>query len=264
MNDVSAGGWPGIDEWARQSAQQVTGKTPHEGRSQGVFRPGRDSDSSFQGIGVPEFFVGVPGPPKGDPDTEPNGRIKYWHHRDDTIDKLDMNALKLDTQYRLSQIYALATVKLLPLKIAPIAHSYSQALDAITKAAKTSFDLSTTRKAAADLESAASRFDAESAAMASAPKGPALAARNRLLVRVTHHLNSTLYTSAGAFRQDPAAYDPVLPLLARAADLSKMDAKSDAYGFLEAELIRGRNQVEATLNDAREALTSAAARRVSQ
>jgi len=265
MDAVSAGGWPGIDGWSRQFAQQLTGKAPSDGADDRVFRPTRDSDSSFQGIGVPEFSIGIPGPPRGHPDTEPNGRIKYWHHSDDTFDKLDMNVLKLDTQYRVSQIYALATAKLLPLKIAPIAHSYVRALEAIAKAARTSFDLTTTQKAAAALDAAAAHFDAESDSMASAHSAPpALAARNRLLVHVTHHLNSTLYTSAGAFRQDPAAYEPVLPLLAGAAELPRMDSKSDAYGFLEAELIRGRNQVEATLNEAREALASGAARTRSQ
>ena len=35
--------------------------------------------------------------------------------------------------------------------------------------------------------------------------------------------------------------------LARARELQHLDPRSDAYGFLETELLRGRNAVEATL-----------------
>jgi len=73
---------------------------------------------------------------------------------------------------------------------------------------------------------------------------------NELLVRVTHRLNSRLYTRAGRFDQDPAASVPILPLLARARELPTLAKDSDAYGFLETELLRGRNAVEATLREA--------------
>lgn len=73
---------------------------------------------------------------------------------------------------------------------------------------------------------------------------------NTLLVRVTHRLNSRLYTRTGRFDQDPAANVPLLPLLARARELPALAPTSDAYGFLETELLRGRNAVEATLREA--------------
>jgi len=120
----------------------------------------------------------------------------------------------------------------------------------VAKAAGGAFDLSSTRAAAVGLQTAAGRFDAE--APPAAPE--AIAARNRLLVRVTHALNSTLYTAAGRFRQDPAAAMPILPLLARTGELAKLPNNSDAFGFLEADLIRGRNAVEATLREAIEAI----------
>ncbi len=250
MDMVAASGWPGIDQFSRDFAERLTGKTVASRGGDRPFRPGRDSDSSFQGIGVPEFSIGVPGPGRGHPDVEDTGRIKYWHAADDTIEKLDLQALRLDTEYRVAQIHALATVPLLPLKIAPIVRSYVRALDDLAKAAGSAFDLSPTRQAAAALEAAAARFDAEAPPAAR----EAIAARNRLLVRVTHALNSTLYTAAGRFRQDPAAAMPILPLLARAGELAKLPTDSDAFGFLEAELIRGRNAVEATLREAIEAI----------
>ena len=112
MDQVSAGGWPGIAEYSVSSRRCLTSKTPESrgGRNGGLFRPTRDSDSSFQGLGIPEFSIGVPGPPRGHPDLEAGGRISYWHTAQDTIEKLDPKALELDTQYRVAQLYSLATV----------------------------------------------------------------------------------------------------------------------------------------------------------
>jgi N-acetylated-alpha-linked acidic dipeptidase len=247
MDKVSAGGWPGIAEYSREFAKALTIKTPEaRGGRGGIFRPTRDSDSSFQGLGIPEFFIGVPGPPRGHPDLEPGGRISYWHTAQDTLEKLDPKALELDTRYRVAQLYSLATTPNLPLKIAPVVTSFQQALDDIATAAGATFDLKTTQAAAAALLQAANRLDA-------APRPADVRGRatfNQLLTRLTHRLNSRLYTKAGRFDQDPAANVPVLPLLARARELPTLPRDSDAYGFLETELLRGRNAVESTLTDA--------------
>ncbi len=248
MDQVSAGGWPGIAEYSREFAQMLTSKTPEArgGRNGGLFRPTRDSDSSFQGLGIPEFSIGVPGPPRGHPDLEAGGRISYWHTAQDTLEKLDPKALELDTRYRVAQLYSLATAANLPLKIAPVATSFERALEEIATAAGGTFDLKSTRAAAAALSQSAARLDA-SPRPADA-RGQAL--RNQLLVRLTHRLNSRLYTRTGRFDQDPAGNVPILPLLARARELPKLDKNSDQYGFLETELLRGRNAVAATLTEA--------------
>lgn len=246
---VSAGGWPGIDEFSRDFAQTLTGKTPEArggGRGGGIFRPSRDSDSSFQGLGIPEFSIGVPGPPRGHPDLEQNGQISYWHTAQDTLEKIDPKALELDTQYRVAQLYAIATAVRVPLRIAPIASSFQRAIDELATAAGSKFDLKSTANAAAALHQVAVRLDA-------APQpadARAVAALNELLVRLTHRLNSRLYTKAGRFDQDPAASVPVLPLLARSRELTRLQPDSDGFGFLETELLRGRNAVESTLRDA--------------
>ena len=68
------------------------------------FRPGRDSDSAFQGLGTPFFSIGVPGPERGSADVDADGRIVYWHTAEDTFDKFDLTALALDSQYRVAQL----------------------------------------------------------------------------------------------------------------------------------------------------------------
>ena len=81
------------------------------------------------------------------------------------------------------------------------------------------------------------------------------------VVRLTHRLNSTLYTKSGRFDQDPAAALPVLPLLARVKDLAAIPKDSNEFGFLETELIRGRNEVDSTLRDVLEAIDGYLSRR---
>ena len=99
LDAVSVSGWPGLVDYVRESAERLTGIKPPGPRGQKAFRPGRDSDSAFQGLGIPFFSIGVPGPPDGHPEVDAAGRIAYWHTPEDTIEKLDMKALLLDTEY---------------------------------------------------------------------------------------------------------------------------------------------------------------------
>jgi hypothetical protein len=253
IDAVAVSAWPGLADYARESAARISGKTVG-GRQGGggtrVFRPGRDSDSSFQGLGVPYISIGVPGPGNGSPDVDAAGRVVYWHAPEDTIDKIDFNALALDTQYRVAQLFDLTTVPVLPHKLAPIAASYTAALQDLAGAAGKTFDLTSTVTAAAAFAEAATRFDA-----APRPANAADAERfNRLVVKLTHALNATLYTTSGRFNQDPAAAEPVLPLLARVKDLPTLPADGDAFGFLTTSLVRGRNVVDATLREATSAI----------
>jgi hypothetical protein len=246
MNAVAASGWPGLAEYARQFATELTGKPVPPGRGDRLFRPGRDSDSSYQGLGIPFFSIGVPGPSRGHPDVDVAGRIRYWHTKEDTFDKLDLDALKLDTAYRAAQIYDLATTPALPHRFGPIAAAYVEALQDLTKAAGGTFDLTPVNNAAAAFGAAADRFDRRPR-----PSDPAGVARfNGLIVRLTHRLYSTLYTKGGRFDQDPAAEMPILPLLARVKDLPSLARDGNEFGFVETEMIRGRNAVEAALREA--------------
>jgi hypothetical protein len=253
IDAVSVSAWPGLADYARESAPSITGKTVSAARAGGagrVFRPGRDSDSSFQGLGVPFISIGVPGPGNGSPDVDAAGRIAYWHAPDDTIDKLDLKVLELDTEYRVGQLYDLATRRVLPHRLAPIAASYVSVLQDLATTGGQTFDLSTTVAAAQTFAAAAAKFDA-------VPKptdAAGIEAFNHLVVQLTHTLNSTLYTTTGRFDQDPAAAEPVLPLLARVKDLPALSPDADEFGFLTTTLTRGRNIVEATLRQASTAI----------
>jgi hypothetical protein len=251
IDAVSSSGWPGLAEYARESAERVTGKVAAAPRAgERAFRPGRDSDSAFQGLGIPFFSIGVPGPETGSPDVDVAGRIVYWHTADDTFDKLDMKALELDTQYRVAQLYDLATQRVLPHRLEPVAAGYVAAVKDLAGHTGSAFDLSSTLKLAAALEDAAARFDRARKPVSDV----GIADLNALVVRLTHALNSTLYTKSGPFNQDPAAALAVLPLLARVQDLATLPHDGNEFGFLETEMIRGRNEVEATLRHAIESI----------
>jgi N-acetylated-alpha-linked acidic dipeptidase len=247
LEAVSSSGWPGIAEYARESAERLTGKAPAAGRATTrQFRPGRDSDSAFQGLGIPFFSIGVPGPQGGSPDVDAAGRIVYWHTSEDTFDKLDMKALELDTKYRVAQLYDLASMRVLPHRLEPIAAAYVAAIKDLAAGAGSPFELASTLKLATALQEAAARFDRTAKPVADAGIGEF----NTRVVRLTHELNSALYTKSGRFDQDPAAELPVLPLLARVKNLAALSRDADEFGFLETEMIRGRNHVESTLRDA--------------
>ncbi len=253
LDAVGSSGWPGLAEYSRESAERLTGRPVAAARDESrLFRPGRDSDSSFQGLGIPFFSIGVPGPAKGSADVDAAGRIAYWHTAEDTFDKLDLKVLEIDTQYRVAQLYDLATMPVLPHRLQPIAAAFVAAVTDLSASTGLAFDLTSTLKLAVGLEDAAARFD-----RATKPASEIGIGRfNELVVRLTHQLNSTLYTRSGRFEQDPAAELPVLPLLARARDLATLARDGDDFGFLETEMIRGRNNVESTLRDATEAINA--------
>ena len=158
-----------------------------------------------------------------------------------------MNVMVKDLEWRLPSLVGLLNAPVLPYQLSNTARLYRTALD---EYATDRFDVSGTRalvdrveRAAQNLESHASSLSGEEAARA-----------NRALLRASHLLNSTLYSGAGRFEQDPAYPQPLLPPLAGLRELKTLDPKSDRYGFLLASLVRGRNRVDATLRGAAEAL----------
>jgi len=87
----------------------------------------------------------------------------------------------LDTRYRVAQLYSMATLPNLPLRIVPVATSFQKALEEIGTAAGGALDLQSTNRAAAALLAAAMRLDG--APRPSDAKNRA--ALNKLLVRVS-------------------------------------------------------------------------------
>jgi len=241
---INGGAWPALLDFTKRTAQALVPKASLSAPER--FQPDRDGDASFQGIGVPEFWLGALGPAKPTGDMEPSGRTKFWRTKDDKTDRVDPKVLTLETQYRVAAVYDLALAPVVPLQLTPIANGIVRALDDLNAAAAGKFDLSSVRAAATALAGATARLD-----QAAKPTRPeAITALNRLLIRLSHRLDATLYTRGNRVDQDPVGELPMLPLLADVARLAKLAVDGDDFAFLETELVRARNAVEATLREA--------------
>lgn len=267
LEEVAAWGWPELDEFTKQLARELTGREPREGYFAGrmrLFRPFRAGDSSFQGIGIPEVSIGLPEIPAGHPDRADyvggSERGWWWHTPEDTLDKIDLRALVRDTELRLAELYTLANLPVLPYRISAIARSYRAALADLPAAVGAHLELAPLAERAAQLETKAIELEELAGGLRrQAESEPAVQERmaelNRLLLKLSHGLNATLYTASGRFEQDPAAPLPILPGLDRARELAQLDPASDRYGFLRTQMVRERNRVAATLDDALDRIT---------
>jgi len=168
-----------------------------------------------------------------------------------------------DTQLRLAELYTLADLPVLPYRISAIARSYGVALADLQNVVGTHLDLARLRERATRLEAKATELEGVAEEMRQAATSGAgqpatserIAGLNRLLLKLSHGLNATLYTAAGRFAQDPAAPLPVLPGLDRACELSQLDPQSNRYGFLQTQIVRERNRVTSALDDALDQIT---------
>ncbi len=260
LDRVAAWAWPELRDFIRQLAFELTGKEAEEGyfagASTGPFRPFRAGDSSFQGLGIPEVFIGLPEIPAGHPDHAPyvggSERGWWWHTPEDTLDKIDMKALVRNTELQLAELYTLATQRVVPQRIAPVVAGYRRALSDLERDSAGDFDLSYLQARAAALESTAGKLDALADEMrrTSTASESIVRSVNRVLTDVARNLNAALYTASGRFDQDAAAPLPVLPGLAPVRDLKALDRGSNEYGFLRARLVRERNRIGEALDSA--------------
>ena len=256
LDRASTWAWPELIDYVDDLARDLTRVEPiHEYMSENPkrIRPARAGDSSLQGLGVPEFSLGVAELAADHPDRRSyaggSQGAWWWHTRDDTVDKVDLNVMVKDLEWRLPSLVGLLNAPVLPYRLSNTARLYRTALD---EYGTDRFDLAGTRALVERVERAALAIEARGSALP-----PEDAARvNRALLKASHLLNATLYSGAGRFHQDPAFPQPLLPSLAGLRELKTLDPASDRYGFLLASLVRGRNQVDQTLRDAAEALES--------
>lgn len=253
LDRASVWAWPELLGWTDALARELTGKEPiHEYIAERPerIRPPRAGDSSFQGLGIPEYSLGVAELPADHPDRLPyiggSQGAWWWHTRDDTVDKLDLNVIVRDIEWRLSSLVGLLNATVLPYRLSNTARHYRLALD---EYATPRFDLSRTRSLVDDLERVALAVEARH--LGTPPPTPAAAARvNGALLRASHLLNATLYTLAGRYHQDPAYTQPLLPSLAVLRELADLPTGSDREGFVRASALRGQNRVDDTLRQA--------------
>ncbi|MCB9162745.1 MAG: M28 family peptidase [Caldilineaceae bacterium] len=255
----------------------VHGHTGQESRARRMSRAG---DMSFNGVGIPALFMSLSQVPFSDADTDYvslafgkliGGKMPWWWHTsEDTMDKVDGDVLRLDTQIYVSTLWRLCHTPLLPMDFRPVVTDLQLTLKELADVACARLDLSRAMDRASVLaeavETLAQQCAAVAAADASGDEGelasPAVIDLNRTLMALSRILIPVTYTAAGQFDHDPAWGQPHLPGLAGARRLAQLDPASDDYHFLHTRLVRNRNQVDFALRQALDVVAGLADQRV--
>lgn len=231
----------------------------HTGQQARPYRMSRAGDMSFNGIGIPSLFMELSQQPAGAADADSvslsfGGDSQmpwWWHTSEDTIDKVDLDVLELDTKIYASTLWHLCHDALLPMDFRPVLRDIQEELSALEQVAGEALDLGAL-SGRADL--LADRVDelAQRAATASTPDE--ISTLNEQIKLLSRALIPITYTIAGRFEHDPAWDIPYLPALQGMRQLAQLDPKSDEFGFLRTELTRSRNAVLFAMRQALEVL----------
>ena len=201
--------------------------------------PGRNSDQSFNGVGLPLLQL-------NHSRLEEDGGYWWWHTPDDTRDKVDARVLKVD-----ADLYATALSRLLgtpnfPVSLTATVERLGTALRDRQETAGSHLDLGEAiRRQSALLETAGQ-------VEASLPAGgdPEV---DLALVAILRPLHRVLYTLLGPYHPDPAVSEGTLPGLNAVEMLAANDPSTDRYQFARTTLLREVPRILEALDDAQAA-----------
>ncbi len=203
-------------------------------------RPGKVADESFVGLGIPSvrFSKSIP---EGSPDrgvADGSGGSWWWHSREDSRDKVDLELLVEETDLLVAMTEGLAAPPVIPYDFRATAKEMKEKLEAIepydTEAALVA------RRESRRTGGGAGARHAEGAR-------PAF---NEGLIRISRALNSVYYSRSGPYDQDSNELIPRFPGLAPASELAHLDRASDEARFLEVRLKREENRIEEAIREA--------------
>lgn len=232
-------------------AQDIIGAVT--GQEIGRERPLRAGDYSFHGPGVPAMYMLLGSIPKEDRYAVGGCGLNWWWHTEyDTLDTADADVLLQDVKIYLATILRFANAEVLPYRFEPVADELLAAVTTYQQAVKSLFDMSGVTSRIQALKVLGARVDSALAGTQAA--GDGARAVNRAIMLAQRALIPINYTQIGEFDHDPAAYQPVLPLMAEARKLAQLKPDGDMFKFLTTKLVRSRNKVNAHLDAAMEHL----------
>ena len=197
-------------------------------------RPGRHSDQAFSGIGLPLLQF-------NHSRLAEDGEDWWWHTADDTLDKVDSQVLKVDTDLYVDALADLLAAPVLPVDLVAEFRGLGRLIEQRQTTAGRRFDLSEAKQRQEELVGVAQRV-AAAVAQASLPDV------DLALVRILRPIHRVLYTLAGAYHPDVAVEVGLLPGLAPVQVLASAEPGSDRYGFAQATLVRERNRLLGALD----------------
>jgi len=207
--------------------------------------PGRNSDQSFNGVGLPLLQL-------NHSRLAEDGGYWWWHTPDDTRDKVDAGVLKTD-----ADLYAAALARLLAEPVFPVKPSATvERLGAILEARQEDagghLDLSQALGRQQELLGVVRELESR-LGLAEKGSGPAVEPSGALdlsLVRILRPLHRVLYTNLGPYHPDPATAVGSLPGLNAAEMLSRNDPSTDRYRFALVTVQREYARILEALDDA--------------
>ena len=203
-----------------------------------IGRPGRNSDQSFNGVGLPLLQL-------NHSRLEEDGGYWWWHTPDDTFDKIDFDVLETDAELYARAISRLVADPDLPVDMVAEVEALGGAIAARAETAGDRFDLG---EAAARQEIL---LDVVRRVQEVLP-GNHGADIDRSVLRVLRPIYRVAYDPVDPFHPDPGLSSGLLPGLAPVGILAREDVSSDAYLFAETTLVRERNRLMEALSVATE------------
>lgn len=218
----------------------------------------RIGDQSFWGAGIPsatgattftrEQAVAMGGKP-----------IWYSHTIDDTIDKVDIELLNIPFKVNAISILRLCNNPILPFEFVSTSESFRKRLVDLQKAGKGSLDLTSLISRVEELKGKTEALNevAEKCLSTYLKKGldkkgeDKFKAINGAMMRLSRILIPTLTHKAGKYGQDALASKfKFIPNLQPVETMARMDLGSVEYKALRTSLLRERNRLSDTINEA--------------
>ncbi len=201
-----------LEPLARGIVKELSGTDPEVGR------PGRNSDQSFYGIGLPLLQF-------NHERTEDVGGYWWWHTPEDTFDKIDFEILALDTRLYVGALHRLMTEGVPPFDLSAAASELEKIL---VERTGSGLELSAAIERTRRLEALLERIEA------SLSGGSVDSELARRMVRTLRPVLRVMYQERGPYHQDLALEHPLLPGLA-------IDA--NATEFARAHAVREINRL---------------------
>jgi len=265
-------GAPIINQFAQNIVQDAAKKLnkPYAGKTVGdiLVPPGaaykifKAGDQSFFGAGVPSAAVGTKYTPEfmASIKTVSTSFQGWWYHsEDDTLDKIDLNALVDTTKAIAVFIARLCNLPVLPLQTVPVADWMLEGIKAHNENGKGLFDLinliemiNRFREVAIELDKTVSVLASQCDEWGEVKKlGSKIDAANACLMKLSRILDPINYTLAGKYGHDKWGDLPKpIPGLQKIGELVSMDPNSGEFTALMTELIYERNKVADALDEA--------------
>jgi hypothetical protein len=219
--------------------------------------PGRNSDQSFNGVGLPLLQL-------NHSRLQEDGGYWWWHTPDDTRDKVDATVLKVDADLYAAALSRLLAEPLLPLSLSATVERLGAILRDRQEEAGELFDLGEALTRQEELLGVVRQVETRLASEGGSPQAgsghaqegaaPRLATLelDLALVAVLRPLHRVLYTLLGPYHPDPAVSEGSLPGLNAVTMLVETDPSTDRHQFALATLRRELPRILEALDTARQ------------